>query len=174
MACENNVWECLRLGGVCARLFPCVRMSMTCENDVCECLWRVRMTCHREWLLIENVYDRWKRSPRYSKELRTKSLDLEIQIFEVWSPPWVEKRGCVSKWKKTYIHEKNTIYKWKETYIHEKNPTYMTPTGHVWVSFHMSKWKETYIHEKNPIYMTPTGHVWVSFHMYRRFVEKYV
>jgi len=31
-----------------------------------------------------------KWSPCHSKDLTRKSLDLEIQIFEVWSPPWVD------------------------------------------------------------------------------------
>jgi len=30
-----------------------------------------------------------KRSPHHPKDLTIKSLDLEIQIFSVWSPPWV-------------------------------------------------------------------------------------
>jgi len=37
-----------------------------------------------------------KRSPRHSKDPTIKSLDLEIQMFSVWFPPWVDRP---TQWK---------------------------------------------------------------------------
>jgi len=47
-------------------------------------------TCLRESPKFQTSFQLSQRSPRHSKDLSGKLVDLEIQIFEVWSPLWVE------------------------------------------------------------------------------------
>jgi len=47
-------------------------------------------TFSRESPSFHTSFQVCKRSPLHSKDLTIKSLDLEIQIFQNWSPPWVD------------------------------------------------------------------------------------
>ena len=47
-------------------------------------------TCSREPSKFPKPFQLSKQSPRLSKDLWGKLIDLEIQIFYVWSPQWVE------------------------------------------------------------------------------------
>jgi len=73
-----------------------------------------------------------KRSPRHSKDLTGKLLNLEIQIISVWSPPWVT------------IHHHSSLF-----VTHSYNDSYHSHDSYVWHicihKIHLSKRHELYL-----------------------------
>jgi len=70
-----------------------------------------------------------KWSPRHSKDLLRNRLDLEIHIFQVWSPPWAvcPAKHCIFVEflsKELYFLTKETWTLQKERYILSKEPKF--------------------------------------------------
>jgi len=93
-------------------------------------------TFSRESLKFQTSFHVSKRSPRHSKDLSGNLIDLEIQIFTVWSPPWVERliiRTCVMT--HSYVcHDSFVRVSWL-IHVGDMTPSYVWHDSFICVSW---------------------------------------
>jgi len=81
------------------------------------------VSCHTvTWLITSHTW--------HSQDLSRKLIDLEIQIFSVWSPPWVGTAAIHSM--RSASHARWRIYKWHDSIVCTMTHSHVTWRIHMW------------------------------------------